>query len=269
MFFPFKQLKHTPALYDLEYDEVWIPVPTKPGEIEPRETEPGIIEHKSTESLHSWWIPTSTPDAPVILYFHHNAANIGANVSQALQLHQLGYAVFLFDYRGFGQSQGDFPIESRLYEDAEAAWIYLTQTRQIPSERIVIYGHSVGGAIAIDLARRHPDAAALVVHNSFSSMRDMTKRFGLYWLLPMELLLRQRFESEQKMRSITMPVLVITGDQDIQIPVSMGIALYDAAAGSKDLIVVEGGGHDNHLAALYQQQMQQFLNNAIAPIPPR
>ncbi|NET53188.1 MAG: hypothetical protein F6K09_32330, partial [Merismopedia sp. SIO2A8] len=79
MFFPFKQIKHTPSLYDLTYDEVWIPVSTQ-------------TEH--LETLHSWWIPDPDPNAPVFLYCHHNAANIGANVSQALQFYQLGYSVF-------------------------------------------------------------------------------------------------------------------------------------------------------------------------------
>jgi uncharacterized protein len=242
MFFPAAELKHTPALYQSPFEEIWLPIAGHP-----------------TDRIHGWWIPAAKPDAPVILYFHHNAVNIGANVSQAQQLRQLGYAIFLIDYRGFGRSQGDFPTEPQLYEDAQTAWNYLTQARSIPASRIVIYGHSFGGAIATDLASKHPEAAALIVQSSFTSIRDMTKRFGIYWVLPVELLLRQRFESEQKLRSIKMPVLIITGTDDIQIPVEMGERLYQAAAGKKELIVVQGGGHDNHLSAANQNRVQVFI----------
>ncbi len=248
MFFPAKQLEHTPSLYQLKYQDVLIPI-SKPGE--------------QTENLHGWWIPAEKPDAPVMIYFHHNAINIGANVSQALQFHKLGYSIFLFDYRGFGQSEGNFPTEPQLYEDAQAAWNYLTQARKVPPNRVVIYGHSVGGAIAIDLAAKHPEAAALIVQSSFTSMRDMTKRFGVYWFLPIELLLRQRFESLKKMKSIKMPVLVITGTEDIQIPVEIGERLYAAAPEFKQLMIIPGGGHDNHMAEQYKQRVKQFTEQAM------
>jgi len=247
MFFPMHKLEHTPSLYQLNYQDVWIPVSKSGGQ---------------SDRIHGWWIPAEKPDAPVMLYFHHNAINIGANVSQALQFHKLGYSIFLFDYRGFGQSEGAFSTESHLYEDAQAAWNYLTQERKLSPNRIVIYGHSVGGAIAIDLAAKHPEAAALIVQSSFTSMRDMTKRFGVYWFLPIELVLRQRFESLEKMKSIKMPVLIMTGTEDIQIPVEMGERLYAAAPGSKQLIIIQGGGHDNHLSEPYKQRVKQFIDQA-------
>jgi uncharacterized protein len=244
MFFPSAKLAHTPALYQLLYEDIWLTIPG------------------NSQKIHGWWIPAAKPDAPVVLYFHHNAVNIGANVSQAHQWHQLGYTVFLIDYRGFGQSQGDFPTEPQLYEDAQIAWHYLTQIRSIDPSRIIIYGHSFGGAIATDLASKHPEAAALVVQSSFTSIRDMTKRFGLYWLLPVELIQQQRFESETKLRSIQMPVLIITGTDDVQIPVAMGERLYAAAASrKKQLIIVPDGGHDNHLSAENQTKVQAFLGS--------
>jgi uncharacterized protein len=243
-FFPNRQIEHTPVLYQIKYEDV------------------SIALSQEGDRLHGWWIPAEKPDAPVMLYFHHNAVNIGANVSQALQFHQLGYSVFLFDYRGFGQSEGAFPTETQVYEDARAAWNYLTRERKISANQIVIYGHSVGGAIAIDLATQHPEAAALVVQNSFTSMRDMTKRFGLYWLFPIELLLHQRFESIEKMKSVRMPVLIMTGTDDFQIPVEMGKRLYEAAPEFKRLIIVQGGGHDNHLSKRYRRRVKQFLEAA-------
>ncbi|HIK15415.1 MAG TPA: alpha/beta fold hydrolase [Leptolyngbyaceae cyanobacterium M33_DOE_097] len=244
IFFPTRQLERTPSLYGLKYQDVWLTASQK-------------------ERLHGWWIPAKQPDAPVMLYFHHNAINIGANVSQALQFHKLGYSIFLFDYRGFGQSEGAFPTESQVYEDAQAAWNYLVQERRIPPNQIIIYGHSVGGAIAIDLAAKHPEAGALVVQSSFTSMRDMTKRFGLYWLFPVEFLLRQHFESLEKMKSVRMPVLIITGTEDLQIPVAMGERLYEAAPEFKQLIVVQGGGHDNHLSKQYKRRFNQFVEQVM------
>lgn len=247
MFFPFRQLANTPALYNLDYREVTIPVSN--GE--------------NIENMQGWWIPATEDDAPVMLYFHHNAANIGANVSQALQFHEMGLSVFLFDYRGFGQSEGDFPTEAQVYEDAAAVWAYLTKVLKIAPEDIVIYGHSVGGAIAIDLATKHPEAAALIVQSTFTSMRDMTKRFGLYWLLPIERLLKQRFESLEKMSSVRMPVLILTGTNDIQIPVSMGERLCSAAQNCRQLIVIEGGGHDNHLSEPYRRRVYEFIEQIL------
>ena len=244
IFHPFRDLEHTPDLYHLNYQTIWVPVTSSSGK---------------PERMHSWWIAANQPDAPVMLYIHHNSVNIGANVSQALQFQKLGYSVFLFDYRGFGQSEGKFPTEAQVYEDAEATWNYLTQVRKVPSKRIVIYGHSVGGAIAINLATHHPEARALIVQSSFTSMRDMTKRFGVFWVLPVDLLLHQKFESLQKIKSVKLPVLIIQGTEDIQIPAEMGRSLYDAAPNPQQLLIVEKGGHDNHMSQQYTQQVKRFI----------
>lgn len=105
-FFPVSKVENTPAKYQLKYQDIWIPISSigKP------------------ENIHGWWIPAKQIDAPVMLYLHHNSINIGANVSQALQFHKLGYSILLFDYRGFGRSEGRFPTESQMYEDATTAW---------------------------------------------------------------------------------------------------------------------------------------------------
>ncbi len=244
MFHPSKTLEHTPNLYQLTYEDLSIPVVSASGK---------------TERLHGWWIPADNKNAPVMLYFHHNAMNIGSNVSQALQFHKLGYSIVLFDYRGFGQSEGRFPTEAQVYEDAEAAWNYVVQTRKIAANRVVIYGHSIGGAIAVNLAAKHPEAGALVVQSSFTSMRDMTKHFGLYWVLPIELLLQQRFESLDKMNAIKLPTLIIQGTEDFQIPVAMGTRLYHAAPDPKQLLTIVGGGHDNHMSEQDLTVVQRFI----------
>lgn len=250
LFYPAKNLANTPDLYQLNHQTLNLPIP------------------ETSATINGWWIPapknaTSATDAPTLLYLHHNAVNIGANVSQALQFHELGYNVLLFDYRGYGNSSGPFPTESRVYEDAQAAWDYLTQDRQIPPEQIIIYGHSIGGAIATDLATQQPEAAALIVQSSFTSIKDMTKRLGIYWVLPVEWMLKQKFESLAKMPTVDMPVLIINGTNDIQIPVSMGEQLFEAAAGPKEMIVIEGGSHDNHMDDEYLQQLQAFVAEAM------
>ena len=152
---------------------------------------------------------------------------------------------------------------TQVYEDGQAAWNYLTQTRGVLPSNIIIYGHSIGGAIAIEVASKHPEAAALIVQSSFTSMRDMTKRFGVYWFLPIELLLRQRFESLNKIKTIKMPVIIIQGTEDFQILIEMGAKLYAAALEPKQLITIEGGGHDNHMAEIHLQKVQTFIDSVI------
>jgi uncharacterized protein len=130
---------------------------------------------------------------------------------------------------------------------------------EIPTKQIFIYGHSVGGAIAIDLAIKHSEAAGLIVQSSFTSLRDMTKRFGLYWLLPIDLLLHQKFDSLQKIGSLQIPVLLIHGMADPQIPASMSQRLYAAAPEPKQLLLIPQAGHDNHLEPQYYEILSQFI----------
>ena len=242
LFWPSPTLERTPSKYHLDYEDVWLPVSASDG---------------NEKRLHGWWIPAVQSQAPVLLYFHHNAINISANVSQANSFHKLGFSVLLIDYRGFGLSEGGFPSELEIYEDARAAWNYLTQTRGIPPERIFIYGHSLGGAIAIDLAVSQPKAAALITHNTFTSLRDMTKRFGLFWLFPMDLLLRYEFDSIGKIRSLQMPVLFIHGTRDPQIPASMSQHLFAEAPEPKQLLLIPDG-HDNNIDKKYWQEIGKF-----------
>ncbi|KAM3090655.1 alpha/beta hydrolase [Phormidesmis sp. 146-35] len=128
----------------------------------------------------------------------------------------------------------------------------------------MIYGHSIGGAIAIDLASKHPEASALIVQSTFTSMRDMSKRFGVFWVLPIDVLMQQHFESLEKMKSVQMPVLIIQGTSDIQIPVEMGQALYAAAPKSKQLLLIQNGGHDNNMPEKYTNVVKQFVQTVQA-----
>ncbi|HEY9642306.1 MAG TPA: alpha/beta hydrolase [Coleofasciculaceae cyanobacterium] len=244
LFFPSAQIQTTPEVFHLDYEEVWITV--QPG-----------------EWLHGWWIPAESPQAPVVLHFHGNAINIGANVDQADRFHQLGLSVLLMDYRGYGQSRGKFPHEKQVYADAEIMWNYLTRDRQIPPQQIVLFGHSLGGAIAIELAIHHPQAAALIVESSFTSIRHMVDRTMNLSFFPVNLLLTQHFNSIDKVKALQMPVLFIHGTADTRTLPDMTEDLYAAAPHPKQLYLVPVAAH-NDVAMIggdaYLAVVQKFLH---------
>jgi hypothetical protein len=248
IFFPSPIVETTPADFGLPYQDVWL-----------------LVAADSTERLHGWWIPATTRSIGVLLYLHGNGVNVGANVEHASRFHQLGFSVLLIDYRGYGQSAGNFPTEAQVYEDAQAAWNYLTQVQRVPPAQIFLYGHSLGGAIAIDLAARHPDAAGLIVQGTFTSMRDMVNRTRHLKVFPIDLLLTQRFDSLSKVRSLHMPVLFIHGSADQDVPANMSETLYAAAPDPRQLWIVPGAGH-NDVATIagseYLRVVRQFVDRA-------
>lgn len=251
IFFPSATIETTPADLGLPYEEVWHPV-----------------QPNRNEQIHGWWIPAQGEEAGVLLYLHGNGINIGANVAHAKRFHQLGLSVLIIDYRGYGRSAGRFPDEQRVYEDAEISWRYLTQTRQFLPESILLYGHSLGGAIAIDLATRHPDAAGLIVQSSFTSMREMVDHTSRYGIFPVDQLLHQRFDSIGKVPQLQMPVLFIHGLADTQVPAAMSQALYEATPNPKQLYLVPIAGHNNVADTAgdeYLRVVQQFMQQCWKP----
>lgn len=226
IFFPSPVIETTPDFFNLRYQEVWLPV----------------AGDQKVEHIHGWWIPATKSDAKALLYLHGNGINIGANVAHANRFHQQGFSVLLIDYRGYGRSQGS-PTESRVYQDAATAWDYLVKRHQ-PS-KIFIYGHSLGGAVAIDLAVQHPEAAGLIVDSSFTSIADIAKLQGKFWMFPVDLILNQRFDSISKVRLLQIPVLFIHGTADLQVPAVMSQQLYAAAPESNQLFLVSGAEHNN------------------------
>lgn len=231
IFKPPSVIRTTPAAFNLDYQEVWLPVATASG---------------NTAYIHAWWIPADQPEADVWLYLHGNGSNIGDEVARAVWLRQLGFSTLLFDYRGYGRSQDRFPTESSVYEDIEIVWNYLAQERQIPPERIFLYGHSLGGAIGTELAIRHPEIAGLVVEASFTSMRTMVNHlYRQFLIFPVDLLLHQRFDSLSKVRALQMPVLFIHGTADRVVPAQMSETLYAAAPEPKKLLVLPDIGHND------------------------
>jgi len=232
IFFPSPTLNQTPADVDLPYDDIWIPVD--------RGVEADEVEH-----VHGWWMPSDQPNALGLLYLHGNGDNMSANVSKAAWLQSLGFSILMIDYRGYGLSDGDFPSETQVYADAEVAWDYLTQDLGMAPDDVIVFGHSLGGAIAIELATRHPEMAGLIVEGSFTSILDMSNRTKNYGFLPIDLLLTQRFDSLKKVRSLSVPVLYVHGTADDAVPSDMSATLYAETPSPKELLWVPGAGHTN------------------------
>lgn len=230
IFFPSQNIETTPKSFYIHYENVWLPIK---------------VGTNKFEHIHGWWMAAKQPKAKVVLYLHGNALNVGANVAHASRFYQLGFSVLLIDYRGYGQSQGSFPNEVRVYEDAAVAWNYLVQQQGIPPSQIVIYGHSLGGAVAIDLAIKHPDSAGLIVESSFTSIREVIAHRNSFGMFPVELILTQKFESITKVPRLQVPVLFIHGTTDMTIPSFMSQKLYNATPKSKQILLVPGAGHND------------------------
>ena len=212
--------------------------------------------------LTGWWIPAARRDAKTVLYLHGNAENVSTSVSEIAPLRSLGYSVLIIDYRGFGRSEGRFPSETAVYEDADAAWHYLAWHMNVKPENLFIYGHSLGGAVAIELARRHPEAAGLIVESSFTSIYDMARLDRLYSLLPLRFL-TQRFDSASKVAELKLPVLYLHGTADEIVPFEMGARLQARTPGAR-LVAIQGGRHDHDAAgeAVIRTAIRSFVEGS-------
>ena len=223
------------------------------------------------QSLHAWWWPADRKDAPAVLYLHGSRWNLTGQLFRIRQLHELGMSVLAVDYRGFGKSAGE-TSEKTVYEDARTAWDKLVLLQPDPQRRL-IYGHSLGGAIAVDLAARlseeskeaakeaAPAARGLIVESSFTTLADVARAYSTKWL-PVQLLLRQKFDSADKIARVRMPVLVAHGSADRFVPARLGQALYEAAPEPKRLLIVDGGTHNNSLrlgVAAYRKALRELF----------
>ena len=191
-----------------------------------------------------WWVPSQDPQAATLLYSHGNANNVGANAQDVVRFQNAGLNVFIYDYRGYGESTGGPPREKLAYEDAERAWTYLVSERRIAPATIVIYGHSLGGVVAIDLASKHADAGALIAESTLTSIADLADGMRDARFLPVRLILTERFDALSKIRAVHVPTLILQGQEDTS-HLAMGQRLYDAANDPKQRAVIPGGGHND------------------------
>lgn len=213
--------------------------------------------------LHALWLPNADPDAPVLLYLHGARWDVTGSAPRVRRMAALGYSVLAIDYRGFGKSSGgdELPSEERAYEDARAAWAWIE--REHPGQRRYIFGHSLGSAVAVDLASRVDDASGLIVEGSFTSIADVFQSHPWGWL-PVTGLITQRFDAASRIDKVRVPVLVVHGGEDTLIRPELGRALYERARSPKRFVLVEGGSHHN-ANALGQAQYSVALRELFGP----
>jgi hypothetical protein len=177
----------------------------------------------------------------VLLWFHGNAENIGYDLVHLRALATIGVNILAIDYRGYGKSLGR-PDEAGVYLDADAAYEYLAKQRHFRAQDIIIYGHSLGGAVAVNLASRRP-CGGLIVQSAFTNARAMARRMLIIPL--MEYAVKSRFDSLQKIREVHAPILIVHGTRDEVVPFQMGQQLFAAAPEPKRFFPIEGAGHND------------------------
>lgn len=192
------------------------------------------------------WMMAGDSSAPWMVLFHGNAGNISTDgrPEHYHRLRALGLNLVTFDYRGYGESDGT-PSEAGLYRDADAAYAFLRDSLGIPPERILIFGHSLGSAVAVDLAAREP-ARGLVLEGAFTSAPDVARR--TYWFVPVHRLMQTRLDSDDKIGRVTAPKLFLHARADEVIPFDLGQRLYERAGDPKRLVPLRGNHNDAYLA---------------------
>ena len=207
--------------------------------------------------LHGWYIPAGNPRA-TLLFFHGNAGNISHRLDSLKLFNDLQLSVLIFDYRGYGLSQGT-PDEAGTYLDAEAALRYLTVHRAIDPRRIILFGRSLGGSIAAWLAAR-TDVMGLILESAFTSVSDLAA--GIYPIFPVRRLSRFRYDTLHYLQSVKVPVLVIHSRGDEIIPVTHGRRLYAHAPEPKHFLEIDGGHNDGFLQSRsrYTKGLQDFID---------
>jgi fermentation-respiration switch protein FrsA (DUF1100 family) len=207
--------------------------------------------------IHAWWWPAKDSDQ-ALLYCHGNAGNLSHRGKSMVKLREcLGVSVLLIDYPGYGKSDGR-PTEHGCYLAADAAHAWLTDNKKIPAKKIVLYGGSLGGGVVTELASRK-DHRALVLLKTFTSMPDVAS--SLYWWLPVpiQLVMRNRYESANKIGSIHRPVFIAHGTADTLIPYSHGVRLFEAANEPKSFYSIPDGGHNDGLPDDFFTSLREFL----------
>lgn len=242
VYLPDTMLYATPATLGLSYQERWITT-------------------ADAVRLHAWWIP-GPPAGPVVLFLHGNAGNISHRLDTIELLAQLGAGVLIVDYRGYGRSGGS-PGEQGSYEDARAALAHLHGALNVPANRVVVFGRSLGGGVASWLAANH-DCAGLVLESTWTSLPDLAA--SIYPLFPVRHLARIRYDSLGRVATARCPVLVVHSRDDEIVPFSHGTRLFAAAREPKRLLEIAGGHNAGFLSsgAHYRDGIARFLREVLA-----
>ena len=214
------------------------------------------------EVLHGWYVP-ATDSVGTVLFFHGNAGNISHRLDSIDIFNELKLDVLIFDYRGYGQSSGK-ASEQGTYIDAHTAWDYLVDERDIAPEKIVIFGRSLGGAVASWLAAR-TTPGVVILESCFTSVPDMAER--LYPFLPARKLSRLQYPVIEHVKLISSPLLVVHSQQDEIIPFDMGQAVFAAAPEPKEMLMISGDHNGGFLLNRHQYQsvISTFLDRHLLP----
>lgn len=217
--------------------------PLPPAEIFGIDTlEQIFLNTKDGLRLKAYYMPAQGQDNGTIVLFHGNAGSIAHRMTKAAIYHLFGTGVLLVEYRGYGGNDGT-PTEKGLYADGRAAMEFLTKQKNLPPEKIILYGESLGSGVAVQMATEY-DAAGLVLETPFSSAAAVAS--SVYPFMPVRLLLKDRYDNIAKIKQIKkMPVLVVHGTRDGVVPFTEGKKLFEAAAEPKKFVAIEGGNHNN------------------------
>ena len=237
IFFPMSGLDQTPADWGLEYEDVKL------------YTADGV-------QLHGWYIPKQESEH-VLLFFHGNAGNISHRRDSIQLFHRLGLNVLIIDYRGYGKSEGK-PGEQGLYKDAAAAWRYLTEQKGFDPDDVVIFGRSLGGAVAAKLAAG-VEARGLILESTMSSARDFAR--AVFKILSRLVVMRYEFNIAQHIQRVNYPVLVLHSPEDEIMPFHLGEKVYDVANQPKHFVRMRGDHNNGFLLSQpeYQQELDRWL----------
>ena len=238
-FFPSATLNQTPTEWGIAYEDVFL------------ESGDGV-------RLHGWYIP-SPGSRQALLFFHGNGGNISHRGASVEIFHRLGLNVFILDYRGYGRSQGK-PDEKGLYEDAMAAWRYLSNEQKFDRKDIILFGRSLGGAVAAELAAR-TQPGGLILESTFSSAKDVAN--AVFPVLSRLIVLRYDFNTLSHIRQVTSPVLVLHSPDDEIIPLHLGDKVFQVANEPKSFVKIRGGHNNGFLMSQpnYEQALGTFISS--------
>ena len=216
---------------------------------------------QNSVKINAWYIPAESKMAKTILCCHGNAGNISNRLETIEIFHNLGLNVFIFDYEGFGKSEG-YPSEQGTYQDALTAWNYLIKEKKCNSDDIVIFGQSLGGAIAANLAVK-VNPAGLIIESTFTSISEIGQK--MFPLFPVSLLLKNKYSSIDIISEVKCPVLVIHSREDYLTPYFHGEKLFDKISAEKHFLEITGGHNEGFLESgeTYIDGIKNFIDSVI------
>lgn len=241
LYYPEREVVQTPLDIGVEYEEV-------------------TLQTNDNVTISGWYIPAKH-ERGVLLFCHGNAGNISHRLASISIFHNVGLSVMIFDYRGYGKSEGN-PSEKGTYLDAEAAWDYLVDMKQKSPERIIVFGRSLGAAVATDIALKKIPAC-LILESSFLSVPEMGKEH--YPWIPVKYLSKYHYSTRDKIQSITCPKLIIHSPDDEIVPFEHGKSIFEKAVQPKEFLQIKGGHNEGFLISgdSYIEGLKRFVNTCL------